>query len=107
MRVVLDNAHLLWRGLQLTLELSAVVIFAATILGTFVGIGLLYAHPIVKGVLRIYVDVIRGTPLLVVIFLLAYGVDKLDISIFGHHLNTNFSRFETAKSPTPRPSWRR
>jgi polar amino acid transport system permease protein len=96
MMVVFDNAHLIWRGLRLTLELSATIIVLGTLLGLVVGVGLLYGNRIVRTLLRIYVDVIRGLPLLVVIFILYYVPSQLKIVIFGHHVDTNLGRFETA-----------
>ena len=39
----------------------------------FCGVGLLYGNPAVRGELRAYVDIIRGMPLIVTIFLLFYG----------------------------------
>lgn len=96
MDAVWDNADLMWNGLKLTLQLSAVVIALASAFGLLVGIGLLYGHRVVRGLLRVYVDVIRGTPLLVVFFIIAYGVQTLQISVFGREIDTNFGRFQTA-----------
>lgn len=94
--VVWDNRQLLWKGLKLTLELSGVIILVGTVLGLLVGVGLLYGNRAVRTLLRIYVDVIRGTPMLVIIFLIYYGLPALNITIFGHHINTNLGRFQTA-----------
>jgi polar amino acid transport system permease protein len=62
----------------------------------FVGVGLVYGNRVVRTLLRIYVDVIRGLPILVVLFLIYYVLPTLDIEIFGHTVNTNIGRFETA-----------
>jgi len=96
MQVVLDNADLMWIGLKLTLKLSIVIIALSTLVGTFVGIGLVYGNWLVRSVLRLYVDIIRGIPLLVLIFLIFYGLPALHVSILGHPVNTNIARFETA-----------
>ena len=96
MQVVLDNADLMWIGLKLTLKLSIVIIVLSTLVGTFVGIGLVYGNCVVRSVLRLYVDIIRGIPLLVLIFLIFYGLPALHISILGRTVNTNIGRFETA-----------
>lgn len=96
MQVVWDNADLMWKGLKLTLELSVVIIFLSTILGTLVGIGLTYGNRVIRTILRLYVDIIRGIPLLVLIFLIFYGLPALTISVGGHTLNTNIGRFQTA-----------
>ena len=96
MNVVFDNAHLLRNGLRLTLELSALVILVGSLFGTLVGIGLVYGNRLLRTLLRLYVDLIRGLPTLVVIFLIFYGLPALNVEIFGYHVNTNFGRFETA-----------
>ena len=84
MQVVIDNADLIWIGLKLTLKLSVVIILLATLVGTFVGIGLVYGNWLVRSTLRLYVDIIRGIPLLVLIFLIFYGLPALHVSILGH-----------------------
>jgi polar amino acid transport system permease protein len=96
LEVVWNNRLLIWKGLRLTLELSAVIIIAGTILGLLVGVGLLYGNRIIRTLLRLYVDIIRGTPMLVIIFLIYYGLPALNVNVFGHHVNTNMGRFQTA-----------
>jgi polar amino acid transport system permease protein len=96
MQTVVDNADLIAKGLWLTLELTAVVVLLSSIVGLLVGVGLLYGNLAVRTLCRIYVDVIRGMPLLVLIFLIFYGLPALNVNIFGHHINTNISRFPTA-----------
>ncbi len=96
MSAVIDNLDLMWRGIRLTLELSAMVIVGGTLLGLLVGTGLTFGNRIVRTLLRLYVDIIRGTPLLVVIFLIFYGLPALKIELFGFRVNTNFGRTPTA-----------
>lgn len=83
MQVVIDNFGLLMRGLAVTLQLSALIILFGTTIGLFGGIGLLYGPVWLRAILRAYVDIIRGTPLLVVIFLIFYGLPALDVDIDG------------------------
>jgi polar amino acid transport system permease protein len=83
MQVVIDNFGLLMRGLAVTLQLSALIILFGTTIGLFGGIGLLYGPVWLRALLRGYVDLIRGTPLLVVIFLIFYGLPALDVEIDG------------------------
>jgi polar amino acid transport system permease protein len=84
MRVVWDNRHLLWDGLRYSIRLFVVIIVVATVVGVFGGVGLLYGNRLIKGVLRAYVDIIRGTPLIVTIFLIFYvpGGYGLNVSPF-------------------------
>ena len=71
--VVWESRELLWKGLQYSIKLFFWVIVLGTTLGTLVGVGLLYAVRPIKWILRLYVDVIRGIPLIVTIFVLFYG----------------------------------
>jgi polar amino acid transport system permease protein len=72
MRVVWDNRHLLWVGLRYSIKLFAVIILLSTVIGVLGGVGLLYGNRLIKGLIRAYVDIIRGTPLIVTIFLIFY-----------------------------------
>jgi polar amino acid transport system permease protein len=83
MQVVVDNFGLLMRGLAVTLQLSALIILFGTTIGLFGGIGLLYGPVWLRAILRAYVDIVRGTPLLVVIFLIFYGLPALNVEIDG------------------------
>lgn len=96
MSEVWESRHLLWLGLKLTLQLSAVAIFFSTVLGLLVGVGLLYGNRVVRTLLRLYVDIIRGLPILVVLFLIYYILPAIDINIFGYHIPTNVGRFQAA-----------
>lgn len=83
MQTVIDNFGLLLIGLRTTLELSVLIIVIGTIIGLFGGLGLLYGPLPIRALLRAYVDVIRGTPLLVIIFLIFYGLPALNVEISG------------------------
>jgi polar amino acid transport system permease protein len=84
MQVVIDNFNLLLRGLRITLSLSALIICFGTLLGLLGGIGLLYGARWLRAVLRVYVDIARGTPLLVQLFLIFYGLPVVGIDIDGY-----------------------
>jgi polar amino acid transport system permease protein len=83
MQTVIDNFHLLLRGLAVTLQLSVLIILFGTVIGLFGGLGLLYGRAPVRWLLRAYVDLIRATPLLVLIFLLFYGMPALGVQVSG------------------------
>jgi polar amino acid transport system permease protein len=84
--VVWDNRALLWQGLKYTFKLFAVVVIFGTLMGTVFGVGLLYGNLAIRGVLRAYVDIVRGMPLIVTIFLIFYGLSAYGI---------NFSPFQS------------
>jgi polar amino acid transport system permease protein len=85
MRIVWDNRHLLWEGLRYSFKLFAVIIAVGTGIGIFGGVGLLFGNRPIKAVIRAYVDIIRGIPLIVTIFLIFYvpGGYGLNLSPFN------------------------
>ncbi len=100
METVRENADLLLIGLRNTLQLSLLIIIFGTIIGFFGGLALLYGPtPLrkllgfatspnslspIRGVMRGYVDIVRGLPLLVLIFLLFYGFPAANIDVSGY-----------------------
>jgi polar amino acid transport system permease protein len=74
---------LVWRGLSVTIAASALVIGAGTLGGMFGGLVLLYGPLPLRLLMRIYVDTIRGIPLLVLIFSVFYGLPALGLPITG------------------------
>jgi polar amino acid transport system permease protein len=52
-----------------------------TLLGTLFGIGALYGNVVIRAVLRAYVDILRGMPLLVTIFLIFYGLPSYGVNL--------------------------
>jgi polar amino acid transport system permease protein len=66
--------HELWiarwpiaQGFLLTIEVSAAAIVAGSLLGFFVGVSLAHGPRPLRWICRFYVDVIRGTPVLVLV----------------------------------------
>jgi polar amino acid transport system permease protein len=83
MQTVVDNFPLIMRGLSNTLQLSALIVILGTVIGMLGGLGLLYAPLPVRAFLRGYVDIVRGTPLLVIFYLIFYGLPPLGILVSG------------------------
>lgn len=81
MKLMLESLPFLWQGLLVTLEVSAIVVVVALVLGVVLGAGLTYGPRIVAWPLRIYSDVVRGTPLLVLIFFIYYGLPAVGVKI--------------------------
>jgi polar amino acid transport system permease protein len=63
------NKGILIEGLLTTLEISIYSSIAGLIIGLFAGLGRISKNPLIKGLSTIYVELIRGTPLLVQIFI--------------------------------------
>jgi len=83
--VLVRNMPLILRGFLVTCEASALVIVCGTIIGLFGGLSLLYGPRPLRLLVRIYVDTIRGIPLIVLIFAIFYGLPTLgsQITPFG------------------------
>lgn len=74
---VLSMLPLLRDGAVLTLELSLLTAAAALVLGTLLGIAGASPNTLFRKVSQAYVTIVRGTPLLVQLFLAYYGVATL------------------------------
>ncbi len=81
MRLMLTSLPFLWQGLLVTLEVSGIVVVVALALGVVLGAGLTYGPRIVAWPIRVYSDIVRGTPLLVLIFFVYYGLPALGVKI--------------------------
>jgi polar amino acid transport system permease protein len=71
------------QGVLTTLWVSLVSIFFATVLALFGALGRLSRNSIAQGVSGLYVSVIRGTPLLVQIWLIHLGLPQIGIELIG------------------------
>jgi polar amino acid transport system permease protein len=74
MIVALNALPFLWRGLLVTLEVSAIVVAAALISGVILGTAITYAPLWIRLPIRVYSDFLRGIPLLVLIFFVYYAL---------------------------------
>ena len=81
METVIRSWPLIMRGLLVTLEVSALVLLLGTIVGIGGGLSLLYGRRPLRWLARIYVDTIRGIPLLVLIFAIFYGFPVLGLKV--------------------------
>lgn len=66
------TSGILVKGLITTLEISVYSSFFGLLIGLFAGLGRIAKNPMIKGLSTIYVELIRGTPLLVQIFIFYY-----------------------------------
>ncbi len=70
------------RALKRTLEVAGIGIAGASAIGVVLGAVRAHRIPVLSQLAAVYVEVIRNTPILVQIFLLAYGLPQLP----GHHI---------------------
>ncbi len=73
-QLVLDSLPLLGLGALVTIEISAVAVALGVMIGLFVGIAELSKYGWLRIPAKIYVDFIRGTPLLVQIFIIYFAL---------------------------------
>src|SRR5437879_9847280 len=71
----------LLRGLAVTLELSAAVILLGSTIGYLGGLSLEYGPKPLWAAVRVYVDTLRGIPVLVLLFAVFYGLPIVGIQI--------------------------
>jgi len=80
-RDVFAQKAAIFDGLVVTLELSAITIGLGFILGTLAAAVLVYGRPWARSSVRIYVEVIRNTPLIVQLFLIFFGLPGIGIRL--------------------------
>lgn len=81
MTFALQSLPYLWQGLLVTLEVSGLVVFFSLIAGTIMGVTIVYAPWWLYWPIRFYSDILRGIPLLVLIFFMYYGLPLFKISL--------------------------
>ena len=106
---------LLKAGLVFTVPLTLITFIAGTSLGFLTALVRLYGHWSLVAVARFYVWLIRGTPLLVQLFLIFYGLPSVGITLdaftaalIGFTLNVGAYTSEVIRatlSAVPRGQW--
>ena len=76
---VTDNAGDLAWGLARTLEVSAIAIAGAFVIGALLGAARAHRLPVLSQLAAVYVEIIRNTPILVQIFFLFFALPQIGI----------------------------
>jgi len=76
-RSVMSYVPSLIRAAAITLVLSFVAMGLAVVTGGCIAAGRVYGGPIVRGLFTAYVEVVRGTPVLLQLFVLYYGLSSV------------------------------
>ena len=82
--LISNSIPLLIKGAGVTLEITALAVGFGLLVGLCLGLGQLSKSRILRWPCKIYVDVIRGTPLLVQIFIIYFALPN----IIGHRIDT-------------------
>jgi polar amino acid transport system permease protein len=77
----IDSLPVFWQGLLVTLELTVVGLVVGFVLGLLAALGRVYGNKWVRGLAVGYIELFRGTPLLVQLFLVYYGLPGFGITL--------------------------
>jgi len=80
-QIVIDNLPFLLAGLRATGEMALLTIIGGTILGLVIGVIRYVRWPVLNQLAALYIEFIRGTPLLVVLFICYFVLPAM----FGYH----------------------
>lgn len=76
-RAVAAYVPALLRAAGVTLVLSCLAMALAVLAGIAVAAGRVYGNPLLRGALTVYVEVVRGTPVLLQLFVIYYGLSGI------------------------------
>lgn len=79
--IIIDSLPSLLKATLMTIFLAAISIIIALVIGFFTAIVRIVKVRILNGVASTYVSIIRGTPLLVQIFVIYYGFPQIGITL--------------------------
>lgn len=68
-------------GLLVTIEVSLITVVASTVIGVMLGVGLVYGPAPLRWAVRGYSDIIRGIPILVLLFFVYYGLPLTGLNL--------------------------
>jgi His/Glu/Gln/Arg/opine family amino acid ABC transporter permease subunit len=78
---VRDNRDELLDGLLNTLEVAAIAITGALLIGAVLGAARAHRIPVISQLAAVYVEVIRNTPILVQIFMLFFALPQVGVTL--------------------------
>jgi polar amino acid transport system permease protein len=64
-------------GIMITFEVTVLSIGLALVIGLFTGLGRISKNPVINGIASLYVEVIRGIPLLVQLFYIYFALGRI------------------------------
>jgi polar amino acid transport system permease protein len=78
---IIASMPFLWRGLFVTIEVSVLVIVLSLVVGLLLGVLVTYGSRPMRFAIRLFSDVIRGIPILVLIFAVYYGLPVAGLNL--------------------------
>jgi polar amino acid transport system substrate-binding protein len=98
-RLALAHLPLFLRGAAVTVVISALAMALAVVVGLGLSVARRYGGPAVRGAAGVYVEVLRGTPVLLQLYVLYYGLspilplDAFTAAVVG--LGLNYAAYES------------
>lgn len=80
---VLEYFHIVLRGLPITVKIVLVASVVGLVLGTLLAFIRIYKVPVLNQILVLYISFVRGTPQLVQLFIILYGLPLLVVKTTG------------------------
>src|SRR5262245_26041600 len=81
MELAIESLPYLWQGLLITLAVSGVTVVSSLVLGVVLGTLVCYGPMPVRWLILAYSDIIRGIPVIVLIFSVYYGLPAFGIKL--------------------------
>lgn len=81
LNVIINSFPFLLQGLLITVELTVFSLILGFIVGVAISFGQLYGNKILQFILLVYERIFRSIPLLVILFLIFYGLPSLGIRL--------------------------
>ncbi|GJG93657.1 amino acid ABC transporter permease [Cupriavidus pauculus] len=81
LQLVIDSLPVLLQGTLLTLKFAVLSMAFGLVVGIVVALMGIGHQPVLKAIARVYVSIMRGTPLLVQIFVVYYGLPSIGIAL--------------------------
>ena len=73
--------YVILNGMAMTVSISLLAILVGSVLGVFVGLALVYGNRVLRLMVRAYTDIIRGTPVLVLVLACYYVSSAVGIEL--------------------------
>ncbi len=84
--MLIDKLQLIWsslpyllEGTLVTIKLTLAALGLGIALGVPLGFGQVYGNPLIKGIILVYERVVRSIPLLVILFLIFFGLPEMGV----------------------------
>ena len=81
MDLVIQSLPFVTKGLAITLQVSGLVVVLSLLAGLLLGVALTYGPLPLRLLVRAYSDIIRGIPVLILIFAVYYGLPALKVNL--------------------------